>query len=376
MDVPVEIDAAAPVSVCFVAPKTYPLFNPEIKGVLGGAEVDMYLLATQIAQDPAFEVSAIVADYGQADEEVLENVRLLKGLSFAQHPIKSAARIWKACRQARAQIYFLKTFSLGLPLVGEFCRMYGRHLVYRTASAGEADGTYLRRHPLLGRLCYRALRRASALYVQNQSDQMGLKGYIGTESTVLPNGHRIPSPQDRARETILWVGRSALVKQALRFIDLAKRYSQRSFTMICQRATDDVHYDMVVSQAQALPNLTHLPHVPFHQIDEYFLRAKVLVNTSDSEGFPNTFIQAAKCGCPILSYKVNPDDFLNRYRCGLCAEGDWERFVQQLGILLEEEAAGEFSLRGRAYAVESHDVREIAEAYKSRFRSLTQSRQI
>ena len=31
------------VSVCFVSPKAYPLFNPDCKGVFGGAEVDLYL---------------------------------------------------------------------------------------------------------------------------------------------------------------------------------------------------------------------------------------------------------------------------------------------------------------------------------------------
>lgn len=32
--------------VCFIAPKAYPLFNPDVKKVFGGAEVDLYFLAT------------------------------------------------------------------------------------------------------------------------------------------------------------------------------------------------------------------------------------------------------------------------------------------------------------------------------------------
>ncbi len=51
--------------VCFVSLKAYPLFNPDISSVFGGAEVDLYMLATELANDERFEVSFIVGDYGQ-----------------------------------------------------------------------------------------------------------------------------------------------------------------------------------------------------------------------------------------------------------------------------------------------------------------------
>ena len=62
-----ENSAAKPVRVCFVIMKAYPLFNPEIKSVFGGAEVDFYNLATELAKDKNFDVSCVVADYGQPD---------------------------------------------------------------------------------------------------------------------------------------------------------------------------------------------------------------------------------------------------------------------------------------------------------------------
>jgi hypothetical protein len=84
------------IRVCFISPKAYPIFNPEVKSVFGGAEVDTCMIATELAKDEAFVVSFIVADYGQPQEEVRENVRILKGLDFRQNPLVGARKIWNA----------------------------------------------------------------------------------------------------------------------------------------------------------------------------------------------------------------------------------------------------------------------------------------
>ena len=58
-------------------PKAYPLFNPQIKTVFGGAEVDLYLLATELAKDNDFAVSFITADYGQPPIETIAGVKII-----------------------------------------------------------------------------------------------------------------------------------------------------------------------------------------------------------------------------------------------------------------------------------------------------------
>jgi glycosyltransferase involved in cell wall biosynthesis len=144
--------------------------------------------------------------------------------------------------------------------------------------------------------------------------------------------------------------------------------------MVCQTFHNDQQYKNLVALAGKIPNLQFVRHVPFNQIDAYFQRAKVLVNTSDSEGFPNTFIQAGKSGTAILSFKVNPDGFLDTHACGLCCSGDLTRLTYNLRYMLENNRYVEYGSNARRYVEEHHDIIKIAAEYKSIFARLVRDR--
>ncbi|MGA2171609.1 MAG: glycosyltransferase family 4 protein [Sedimentisphaerales bacterium] len=358
------------IKVCFVAPKAYPIFNPAVGDYFGGAEIDLYYLATEFARDNSFEVSFVVADYGQKDVEIIENVTVLKSLDFSRNPLNGLLRTWHSFHLADADIYVMKCASAGAFLVALFCKIRRRIYVYRLASLLESDGTYIRQHPIVGRLFAWSLHQAKFIFAQNAIDAQNLNKTLGMSSHVIPNGHRLPPSQHLSRDTVLWVGRDDPVKNPELFLDLAKSAPNERFVMVCQTFHNDLLYAELVARAGAIPNLQFIRHVPFNQIDAYFQRAKVFVNTSDSEGFPNTFIQAGKAGSAILSFKVNPDDFLDKYHCGLTSGGDFDRMVHNLRSMLENNRYVELGANGRRYVEQHHDITKIAAEYKSIFARL------
>ncbi len=361
-----------PVKICFVVLKAYPLFNPDVKSNFGGAEVDSYLLATELAKDKNFEVSFITADYGQQPVEIRDGVTVIKSLDFNKSLIFAPWKLFCAMRKADASIYFRKMSSLVTATVVLFCKFYDRMFVYRTANTNECDGTYLRRHWFRGRAFVWSLRSAKAVFTQNVTGSDSLLANTGISSTAVGNAHRLPPLGQCRRETILWVGRSAPVKRPDLFLKLLRQLPDLHFTMICQKATDDKRYDDLVEQAKQIENLHFIPTVPFHDIDSYFQKAKVFVNTSDSEGFPNTFIQACKCSTPILSLNVNPDKFLDKYNCGISCEGNWEKLLDSLKVIIEEEHSAKLGKNARKYAEQNHDIAKIIKQYKKLFIELAE----
>ncbi|HEV56195.1 MAG TPA: glycosyltransferase, partial [Phycisphaerales bacterium] len=235
----------------------------------------------------------------------------------------------------------------------------------------ECDGTYRRAHPMWGRAFAWALRRAAVVLAQNEDDARLLRRTVGASAQVIRNAHPLgPLEPQASRDIILWAGRSAGFKRPRRFLDLARRFPDERFVMICQRATGDERYETLQDEAEAVGNVQFIPRVPFHEVEAYFRRARVFVNTSDAEGFPNTFVQAAAAGVAILSYAVNPDGFLTAFSCGIDCGGHFDRMVQGLRFLLDQDRYVEIGLNARRYAEEHHDMAKGVEQYKALFRGL------
>ncbi|MDH4240386.1 MAG: glycosyltransferase family 4 protein [Phycisphaerae bacterium] len=363
-------EAVQPIRVCFIMLKAYPLFNQETESLFGGAEVDFYNLSTELAKDKNYRISFITADYGQKPIEVREGVTIIKSLDFSGNLAMPSLRLWRALRTADAQIYIRELCSAVTTGVALFCKCYGRRFVYRTASTVECDGTYLRENYLRGKAFVWSLRHADAVLAQNETDANNLSAITNAPVQVIKNAHRLLPLQQQPQDKILWVGRSATVKRPELFLELAKQLPQMQFTMICQRADNERQYDKLVTAAKKIKNLEFIPRISFHKIHEYFQRAKVFVNTSNYEGFPNTFIQACKSATAILSLNVNPDSFLDKHNCGISCNGDWQLLVDSLRSLLEEDRCVKMGVNGKKYVEEYHDVTKIVRQYKELFEKL------
>jgi glycosyltransferase involved in cell wall biosynthesis len=358
------------IKICFIAPKAYPFFDPDVKEVFGGAEVDLYFLATELAKDKNFEVSFITADYGQERCQTIQGVRIIKSLDFRQNQLIGAIKVWRALRRAGTQMYMIKTISPGMFLLALYCRLKKTPFLYRTSNTNSCDGTYLKQHPVQGRIYKWALRTAKYVFVQNRTDKDNLEDTIGVCATVIRNAQPLPELRQDERDITLWVGRSAPIKRPTLFIDLAEKMPDEKFVMICQRATGDKNYKQLLARAKEVDNLEFIERVGFDEIDNYFRRAKVLVNTSEAEGFPNTFIQACGHTTPILSLNVNPDRFLEQHNCGTCCDDRFECLVDSLNFMLAENRYVELGRNARKYVEQNHDIKRTVEEYKELFRRL------
>ena len=361
-----------PISVCFISLRAYPLFNPDVHAIFGGAEVDLYLLATELAKDERFSVSFVVGDYGQTDTEQIEGVTLHKSLNVDKNLFLHGPKIWKALKKANADIYMSEACSLGTFLNAFFCKINKKVFIYRTAHTRETDGSYFQQNKFRSIFVKWAFRQARPLITQNNNDVQNISATLGLSSIVIRNACRIRQTLPTKNGTILWVGRSLPVKRPDLFLKLANQFPKNQFVMICPQGSGDTNYESLRKEAEKIDNLQFLSYVPFNEIDSWFERASVFVSTSDSEGFPNTFVQSCKSGAAILSLNVNPDDFLSQHNCGFCADGCWERFIDKFQWLIKANKAEQLGENGLAYIKAHHDLSVIVEHYKETFRQINQ----
>ena len=129
--------------------------------------------------------------------------------------------------------------------------------------------------------------------------------------------------------------------------------------MIAPSATGQLEYfKEIKSKALKINNLYFIDFVPFNKINRYFNKAKIFVNTSIEEGFPTTFIQAAKSKIPILSLSLNPDNIFNKYKIGFCCGGYFEKLKSNLDeLLMDNKLHSQMSENAYVYAREYHDIK-------------------
>jgi glycosyltransferase involved in cell wall biosynthesis len=165
---------------------------------------------------------------------------------------------------------------------------------------------------------------------------------------------------------VLWVGRCVEWKRPLAFLELAERFPRTKFVMVAPgypRSSD--LRDRVESRAAGLANLSLHGFVPFPEIADYFGRAIAYVNTSTAEGFPNTFLQSARAGVPVLSLHVDPDGMLGQESMGVCAQGDSALLAAGLAqVLGDERVRHGYGQRGREYFLRTHELARGAAVFR------------
>ena len=372
------------IKVCFIATYAWALFAEELgypqKTPFGGAEIQLFYLANGLARDNNYEVSFIVGDFGQHPSLSYRGIRLYKGFKpperisqmMASSGVLSVLKIWRVLTKIQADVYIQWGATWVTGALAFFCRLFRKKFMYIIAHEIDVSGEYARRNGLRGNLFEWGLKNADLIITQNTEQSKLLEQRFHRTAVPFKTVYPIDEIKPLERNYILWVARSETWKRPELFIQLAQEFPQEQFIMVSSPA---IHYrtffQQIKTQAQGIPNLSFIEYVSFNQIDRYFQKAMVFVNTSDYEGFPNTFIQAAKNKTPILSFKVNPDDFINRYQCGLCANGDFSRLISQLKELLENKTLwNQMSANAFSYATENHDLRKALPAFKQLLNSL------
>ena len=306
-------DPARKPRICFVAPTTWPVLSAssDIK-VVGGAEVQQSMIAPALAKR-GFDVSMVCYDYGQPDRTELKGVTIYnmhkpdEGIPVVRYLHPRLTSLWRALTRADADVYYQRTAAAYTGFVSMFCRRHGRKSIYAGASdvdfiPGKQEIRYKR-----DRMIFEyGLKRVDKIITQNPQQHQELLQNYGREGTLIPSCYAPPAgaKHDRAGY-VLWVASIRPSKRAELALEIARRLPGYRFVMIGGPDADrrsQEYFASLKEAARALPNVEIRGFVPFAEAEQAFNGARVFLNTSEYEGFPNTFLQAWSRGIPSVGF--------------------------------------------------------------------------
>lgn len=312
--------------VCLVSLNALPALSEQHKHLyMGGAEVQLAQLAMTLASR-GHDVTMIVSDAGQPDGAIYEGVRTIKafkpdaGLPFIRFVHPRWTKLWSAAVRADADVYLYSCSGMVLGLLAMFCRMNGRRLVYRVASDADCDMSTALIKSGRDRWLYRyGLLRADAVLVQSARQQDAILKNFGRVATVVRG--LVEGPRSRSANTpkdidVLWLANLRRLKRPDRLLDVAESLPQFSFHIAGGPVPgEEAYYREIEVRARVLANVEFHGKIPYMDVGRLFDRARLFANTSEVEGFPNTFLQAWIRGIPVATM-FDPDALVAREALG------------------------------------------------------------
>lgn len=381
--------------ICFVALYAYPLFNPAISHIFGGAEVRAWLFGVGLSKFPDNKISFIVLNHGQPQVEHYGLIKVYRHSHYRpspsfngrlmgrvqdllyrlQHPFTPSLRInhyevtptkFIIYEKVNADLYCTFGVSNFSAELAAFCKRHRKRFALFSSNDDDISLDYYpdsrkkNAYGSIGSLCYYTIMQADLIVTQTQRQSELLEKRFGRTSVTVFSPIELTSTEEvvrglaKERNVALWIGKSDRIKQPEILLDLAILFPDIRFLMILNRSDSKIHEDVLGRKPE---NLRIIESVDFGDIEKVFGQAFVLINTSVFEGFPNTFLQAGKYGVPILSLQVDPDGFIEKHGCGIVAKGEFEKLVEGVRRLLSEPSIHKtYSENIRRYVLSRHEL--------------------
>ncbi len=331
-----------PPSICLLGLDNLPALSPAHAHLgVGGEPIQQTLIARALARR-GYPVSMIVCDHGQQDALVIDGITVFKAhrpnegvplLRFA-HPRWTS--VMAALRRADADVYYTSCAGIGTAQLAITARRRGAGTVFRIASDTDCDPGRLLIPYWYGKRIYEwGLPRVSRILAQSGSQREAMRANYGLDSQIagmlVDRGRSDLAFEARARHG-LWVGNIRQLKRPDLMLELARRLPALQFEMAGgTQPRAEALYAEVRAAAAAMPNLEFAGPVPYASVGPLFEGSRVFVNTSDTEGFPNTYLQAWARGVPVVAF-FDPDGIIAREGLGHAATSfeDLQAAVAQL----------------------------------------------
>lgn len=366
--------------ICFVSDKLYHYLNQSEGVSAGGAQRQQYLLAQELL-DRDYRVSAIVGDYGQPTEEMNDGIRTIRGcpkqVSSISDSVTAFRELYEAVKKADADVYYVR----GAPRLFMATRittaLQRKPLIFCLANDSDIQDEYLKsRYGKVFILLYsNTVPTTDVVVAQTENQRELTEEKFNVRPSVIPNAYSLPPDTDvlshEDRDHVLWVGSSDKhQKKPMRYVRLARQLPDIDFVIISQNIGDREHHEAIKIESRKTDNIQFFENVMPDKIHQYYRQATALVNTSDYEGFPNTFLEAWRYATPVISLRYSLDGLLKQRNIGRHS-GSMEQLTDDVSTVhMDKRLRKTLGIAGREFMRENYTLEVASDRYNDIFSSI------
>ncbi|MDG5467422.1 glycosyltransferase family 4 protein [Deltaproteobacteria bacterium IMCC39524] len=289
--------------------------------VLGGAELQQLIIAKEMVVR-GYKISFITlspdskCQWAYPQFNIVPTFRQKDGFPVLRFIYPRLFKVWLALVKVNADIYYIRGAGFYLAPLVVYAKLYNKKVVFCGANDTNFDPSKIKLPHYRDKIAYFwALKRCDFIIAQNNIQKKTALMRSGVNVRIIHNGYFRSKSLSSFSEGVLWVANFRKSKNPKLFLNLARSLPNCQFIMIGGRPEQE-DFNVIAEEARQIPNLNFYGYLPIGKVEQFFLRAKLFVNTSSYEGFPNSFLQAWQKGLPVVSF-VDPDSLISRNRLGI-----------------------------------------------------------
>ena len=327
--------------ICFFVP-----FYPLIKG---GAEYQSKIIATEL-QKEGYEI--VYISYGHETEDCIYDN------DFKIHRLKVKAsisgkvlmykgfmsRVFNIIKDEKPDYIYQRILNSFTYRLSGFSKKNNIPLVLHIADNYSVEFEQGSKSVLKRKVFSTILKNKPNIICQTHYQQNKVLEFGYQPKAIISNMHPmlIDEVPKKDIKKIVWIGNARPVKQLEIFINLANSFHDSIYNFhIIGKLPDNAYGEGLLKEINTAINITYHGSQTNDFINSFLMQSALLVNTSVSEGFSNTFIQAWMCGTPVLALNSDPDDIMVDNSIGVDCKGDYDKMKIALVDLLKDSAAHE-----------------------------------
>jgi glycosyltransferase involved in cell wall biosynthesis len=342
------------------------------KDTTGGSELQAYFIAKELQQTNQ-QVIFCAVDAPLTTYEVEEAG--LKYVGIHQKYLFSRALAFQILlRKERPDIVYIRTLN-SFWWIHCICKYYRIPTIYHTSSITHckyATATHLR-NITCDKLWLKTLKKylkqdfyiffsrfANIIISQTNEQRQLWQKIFNINSVIINNGHyclsKIPL-KDSKTFNVFWIGKYWKNPEVfIKLYDRIKGETTVHFHMIGLFPDSEIKH--FTSYENKNINFHFHGQLPHFEVTKQLEKAHLLVNTSDYEGFSNTFIEAWQRGVPIISFKVDPDGILEKRKLGYLSRTLLQMEKDILTLFHNREIYDQYSQRVFLFANENYNIQK------------------
>lgn len=161
--------------------------------------------------------------------------------------------------------------------------------------------------------------------------------------------------KDYSTIKVVWIANFKPSKRPDIFVKLANSFRGTTIEFIMVGKSADIYLPLLVNQN----NIKYYGELNNDDVNRLLISSHLLVNTSEHEGFSNTFVQAWLRKVPVISMNSNPDEILTKNEIGFMCKTEVELFDAVKYFYENSDILKSMGEKAYNYSIENHATEKI-----------------